>query len=112
MSFLLAGGFPMIFVTVFGLVALGSAAFYAARPSVGRLAAVGGYSLAVGLTSIAGTAVDLSVVFARYQEFPAESAMAFVLMGASESLSPVILGFSLLSIVALVVGVGSRRLTT
>lgn len=110
MNFFMAGGFPMVFVTVFGLVALGSAVMYAVRPTIGRLAAVGAYSLAVGLTSVAGTAVDLSVVFAGYPDFPVESASAYLLVGCSESLSPVILGFSVLSIVALTTGVGSRRL--
>lgn len=110
MSFFVAGGFPMVFVVVFGLVALGSAVMYAAHPTIGRLAAVASYGLAVGLTSLAGAAVDLSVVFARYPTFPAEEASTAMFMGCSEALSPVILGFSILSIVALTVGVGSRRL--
>jgi hypothetical protein len=110
MSFFVAGGFPMVFVVVFGLVALSAAIAHARNPSTSRLAAAGLYGLAVALTSVAGTAVDLSVVFARYPDFPAEQATTYALVGVSEALSPVILGFSILSIVALVSGLGSRRL--
>jgi hypothetical protein len=110
MSFFLAGGFPMVFVVVFGLVSLGSAVLFALRPTAGRLASVVAYATAVLLTSIAGTALDLGVVFSRFQDFPADNASAFVLMGCAEALSPVILGFSLISITALVAGIGSRRL--
>ena len=112
MSFFLSGGFPMVFVLVFGLVAIAGAVRFALAPAPGRIGPILAYSASVILVSLAGTAFDF-VAVARYvathDDAQAELAQILV-MGASEALSPVILGFSMTGIVALVAAVGLRRM--
>lgn len=115
MSWLLkAGGAPSFVTVVFGLVALVAAARFAWRPEPGRLAYIGGLGLAVLFASLAGVAADLAAVavnvagneaWASSPELP-----VIVLMGFGESMAPAILGFSVLSVVALVSAVGLRRM--
>jgi protein-L-isoaspartate(D-aspartate) O-methyltransferase len=61
-SFFLAGGFPMVFVLVFGGVAILSAARYALAPAARGAGPTLAYCGAVACVSIAGTAVDLVAV--------------------------------------------------
>lgn len=111
MGFFVAGGFPMVFVVVFGAVGLGSAIRFAVRPMRGHLAPIVAYSVAVALVSVAGQMVDLMFALhaAALLEDPDER-LAVALQGASESLSPPILGFAILAVVALVCALGLRRL--
>ncbi|MEQ1570115.1 MAG: hypothetical protein ABMA64_31060 [Myxococcota bacterium] len=108
MAFFLAGGFPMVFVTVFGLVALASAVRFALAPAPGRVGPIVAYGVAVALVSIAGALVDAGVVL-RVVAQSEENQATILLVGLSESLAPPILGFSLVAVVALVTAVGLRR---
>jgi hypothetical protein len=107
-AFFLAGGFPMVFVIVFGLVALASAVRFALAPAPGRVGPIVAYGIAVLLVSTAGALVDAGVVL-RVVAQAEDSQVPILLVGLSESLSPPILGFSLVAVVALVTAVGLRR---
>ncbi len=107
------GGFPMWFVLAFGLVSLGAAAWFAYRPSRRTLKFIRGMSAATLLTSFMGICADLAAVGhhanARWDEWSG-SIVRVLLQGFAESMSPGIMGFSLLSLVALLVAAGAPRL--
>lgn len=109
MTFFLEGGFPMVFVAVFGGVAFASALRFALHPAHGRVAPIVAYGVAVALVSVAGLCVDLATVF-RYCGQSDEDRVPILLVGAAESMAPPIFGFSVLAIVALVTAIGLRRL--
>lgn len=107
-----AGGFPMFFILAFGLLALGTAFAYALRPLRDREGFVRWMSLATLASIFCGTAADLAAVAHYVAEHPMEPARmnAIVVEGIGESMSPSILGFSVLSLVALMMAFGKRRL--
>jgi hypothetical protein len=110
MFFFVSGGFPMVFVVVFGAVALLAAIRFALDPVRGSLRPIVAYGLAVALMSVAGFAVDLRFATAAAARFEdPDERLAVALQGLSESLAPPILGFALLAVVALICGVGLRR---
>lgn len=106
-----AGGFPMLGVVAFGLMALVAAGFFAKRPERGRIGHIVGLSCATICLSFAGTARDIAKViwFVTTTEDKTESS-AIVLAGVGESMSPLIFGFTLVALVAFVCAVGYRRL--
>lgn len=112
MSWFVGGGFPMVFITVFGAVALLGAVQFALQPRPGRIGPVIAYGAAVALAALAGVAVDLSMVgrVASSEEVASDLRQRIVLAGISESLAPAILGFAILSVVALITAVGLRRM--
>ena len=107
------GGYPMWFLFIAALAALGSAASFAARPSRKRLA----LTRALGTTTLAsiltGTAADVAAVGHHAPEYLArhlgESMPSVILQGMGESMSPAILGFSCLSIVGVLISFGVHR---
>jgi hypothetical protein len=110
------GGFPMFGIVGFGLVGLMVGFRFALRPRAGALGFIGGMCGAtLGLT-FAGLASDLRQVFTvvphmvEAGELKPDAAHLVVLQGISESMSPLIFGFTLLALTALVCGVGLRRL--
>lgn len=112
MEFFVGGGFPMVFIALFGSIALAQAVRFAVQPLPERVGPVAAYAAAVGFAAIAGVCVDLAVVgrhVAQAEDLaPAEMAR-WVLMGIAESMAPAILGFAFLSVIALAVAVGLRR---
>jgi uncharacterized membrane protein len=106
------GGFPMFFILAFGLLALGTAFAYALRPLRDREGFVRWMSLATFASIVCGTATDLATVARYVAEHPMEPARmnVIVIEGFGESMSPAILGFSMLSLVALMMAFGKRRL--
>ena len=110
MRFFVEGGFPMVFVTVFGAVALLSAIRFALHPAHGRVAPIVAYGLSVALIAIAGFCVDLAFVCRYVARSDDPDATAILIQGLAESLAPPILGFAVLSAVALVTALGLRRL--
>lgn len=111
MALFLAGGFPMIFVLVFGLISIGASARFAWHPDSGRLGHLIALSLSVVFASITGFCVDMMVVTQHAPEMAEAGQLGtIVLVGLGESLSPLILGFSLVSISALIAAVGLRRM--
>ncbi|MBS0658928.1 MAG: hypothetical protein JSR82_11875 [Verrucomicrobia bacterium] len=106
------GGFPMWFILVFGLLTLGTAFLYALRPARDREGFVKWMCVATVASVGSGTAADLAAV-ARYvasHPMDGKQMAAIVIEGVGECTSPAILGFSLLSLTALMMAVGRRRL--
>jgi hypothetical protein len=108
-----AGGFPSYIIILFGLIAVASAIGFAVRPDYRKLPHLGSLCAAVLLSTLCGVAADLIAV-SRYVEAHGETLGAqlgeVLVIGVGESLAPIVLGFSLLSIVALVAAIGFRRL--
>jgi hypothetical protein len=111
-EFFVGGGFPMVFIALFGTIALAQAVRFAVQPLPDRVGPVVAYGAAVGFAAVAGVCVDLSVTarhVANAEELAPMELARWVLMGVSESLAPAILGFAFLSVIALAVAVGLRR---
>ena len=114
MTLFLAGGFPMVFVLVFGAVAIGSAARFALAPAGGGARAVAAYCVAVLCVAVAGAAFDLVTVsrYVQANQPTGDELLTVLVIGAGESLSPLILGCSMVAVAALATAVGVRRRST
>jgi hypothetical protein len=112
----LDGGVPMLFVLVLGLAALIAAARFMRAPDARRSGTVSALTLAAAAAAVTGLATDLAVVghhVAQSDQFTEPLMLARVcLQGLSESLSPIILGATLLCVTWLVMAVGYRRLAS
>lgn len=109
-----AGGAPSFVIVFFGIVALASAARFAWRPDPSGVPYILGLSGAVLFASVAGVMAALASVavhvtgndeWAQSPDMP-----LIVLAGFGESMAPGILGFTILSVVALIASVGLRRM--
>jgi hypothetical protein len=110
---MLAGGFPMIVILIVGAMALVGAARFAMTPVPGRLPYLGALALGVAATSFAGMAADLLTVSVKVPgnpELVSSDLPIILLVGFGESLTPAILGASIVAIMAILVAVGLRRL--
>lgn len=106
-----AGGVPMLFVLVFGLVSIGASIRFARAPSPGGPAHLVALGLAVILAALSGVCVDLILVTQHAPEMAAPGELgATVLVGIGESLNPAVLGFSLVAVSALIASLGLRRM--
>ncbi len=109
------GGYPMWFILVFGVVALIAATLFAARPEATKVGAIKALTVATLLSVGSGVASDIAAVGLKVPANPAwahsPDLALIVMQGVGESMSPAIMGFSLLSMVWLVVAVGQRRLS-
>ncbi len=107
------GGYWMWFLLAFGLAAIIAGALYARSPSWGNLRVVVGLGVTTLFSSASGIAGDLSAVGHRAPEYvnshPGTKLPEVVLLGVGESMSPGIIGFSMLTIVALLVTYGLFR---
>jgi len=107
-----SGGFPIWIVLALAGAALVTAVLFARRPREALLGFFRGLSKAAVCAVIGGVAANLAMTFHnvanRFAEHPDRDLLAMV--GISESLSPAILGFSLLAIAWLITAVGIRRL--
>jgi hypothetical protein len=105
------GGVPMWFILLFGLLCLGGSALHALRPKARRLAFVRGMGLATLFSTLTGICADLAKVFVHIPERFGEQALPWPILfqGMAESLSPGIIGFTLLSLSALLSAVGAAR---
>jgi hypothetical protein len=110
---IMAGGAPSYVIILFGLIAIAAAAGFAARPDTRKLPYIGALCAAVLFSTLCGVATDL-VAVSHYIEANGEQLGdklgQVLVVGVGESLAPAILGFAMLSIVALVGGIGFRRL--
>jgi hypothetical protein len=110
LTLILEGGAPMLFVILFGLVALSSAAFAAYRPSSERIAFSTWAMLATLFSVLGGIAAALAAVFHALGDggkFPYETKI--LLTGLGESMSAGVLGFPLLALTAFFIGIALRR---
>lgn len=108
------GGVPMWFILLFGLLCLGGAAMYALRPTQRRQDFVRGMALATLFSTLTGTCADLASVFVHMPEMPemiGEKPLVWQILfqGLAESMSPGIMGFTILSLSALLYAVGAAR---
>jgi hypothetical protein len=106
------GGFPMFFILGFGLVALAVAGWYASRPAEKHEGFLKGMSAATFFSVLVGLVTDLATVFkfVASKETDPQQRTRIVFEGLAESMSPGIMGFAILSLVALLYAVGKRRL--
>lgn len=110
---LLEGGFIMFFLLGFGLAALLFAARFALSPSGRLLRVTMALAAATFFTTCCGFCVDLHAVGLHAPDYlkahPQETMTTVLLQGVAESTTPGILGFTLLSLVALLIGFGWVR---
>ena len=111
-----AGGFPMWAILAFGLFDLVLGARFAFRPERRLLPVIVALGIAVLFSVFAGTASDFAAVamtVPHREEWASSPRVHLIILeGFGESMSPSILGFSLLSLVSLECAVGLRRLGT
>ena len=110
------GVIPMLFILVFGLLALGASFYFAVRPQKESLGFIISMSRATLFGTLAATAADVGATLygaSQVWESPEGSstqAARIVVQGFAESTSPGILGFSFLALASMLTAVGRRRL--
>ena len=107
------GGAPMWAILFFGALDLLAALRFAHRPARAHLPVIGALALAVLFSIPCGVMADIAAVGSKVPARPewADSPKIhlILLQGLAESMAPGILGFSVLSLVALLCAVGLRR---
>lgn len=102
----------MWFILALGFIALATAFWYALRPDDKHLSFLEWVSRAILWTSIGGICLDFSTVAHNVaaMEIDSEHRWRIVLQGFGESMSPGVMGFAFLAIVAVLTAVGKRKL--
>lgn len=106
------GGAPMWFLLAFGIGMLVLAARYAMAPTGWALRATIGLGCATGFTSVTGVAADFAAVGHHgfeYMKRTGATLPEMLLQGFAESMAPAILGFTMLSLGAMLVTFGAYR---
>lgn len=106
------GGIPMVFILVFGLIALATAIRYAKKPTAVLLGFAREMATATLYATWVGLFADLGAVFYKgpaIAEASHENLTLVLIQGLAESMSPAIMGFTLLALTSLFVAVGTRR---
>ncbi len=113
MDFMRAGGYAMWPILVLGIVALVVAGSFSWAPTERKLGLIRPLSVATVFMSLAGTMAGLATTMRAVSTVPtyAESPKLplYVMMGIGESISSVVLGFSILAIVWVLTAFGLRR---
>lgn len=113
MEFFLNGGFPMIVITVFGLVAVINAARFAWAPGPGRVPYQVAMGVAIALAGVGGMATGLMKVALTVPSRPEwandPQVGLIVLQGFGESMSPIVLATGALIAQSLLMALGLRR---
>ncbi len=114
LRFIQEGGYSMWLILVLGLLSLGLAVSFAARPAERKLNILRPLSLATVFSILGAIAADLGVVMKRVPQLPdftsnPDLRVALYTSGIGESMVPAILGFTILSLVWLVAAIGYRR---
>ena len=113
MTLVREGGFPVFFLLAFGLLAMAFAVRFATAPSQRVFRTTLALCAATLLTSINGIFAALAAVGHQAPDYlkhhPGTSLPEVVLLGIAESMSPGILGFTMLSLVALIIALGVYR---
>ena len=103
----------MWFLMVFGALSLVCGARFARRPEPARLRMAGAMALATLFTTLTGVCTDLAAVGHQVPIFLAHDSNqllpSLLLQGAAESMSPAILGFTVLTLDALFIALGCYR---
>jgi hypothetical protein len=107
------GGFPMWFLAAFGVGMLVFAIRFAKAPTRWSFRATLGLGSATLFTAVTGTCADLAAVGhhapAYLKAHPGMTLPEVLLQGMAESMSPGILGFTMLSLASLIVTLGFYR---
>jgi hypothetical protein len=113
-EFFQAGGWSMIPVLLFGVLALGAAGRSVARPNERWVGIVRALSAATVFAIMSGLAANIAAVGSHVPANPewAESPRVhlIVMQGIAESMAPAVMGFTLLSLAWLVAAASVRRL--
>ena len=105
------GGWSMFVITGFGLLALGTAAFHAARPDRRHQGFLEWMSRALQAATLAGVASDFGATFHTASGIQdANERMRVTAEGLGESMSPAVMGFVVLALTAFLAAIGRRRL--
>lgn len=103
------GGWSMFFILGFGFVALGWAAWFAARGRATPLGFVKAMMAATLFATLSGVFSDLGTVFKVVWTMAEPDRTATMIEGLGECMAPGVMGFAFLALAALLVGVGSAR---
>jgi len=117
LTFFRDGGWSMFVIVAFGAAGLLTAASHAARPDATREGFIRWISQALVWATLCGIASDFAAV-GKYLgsdsplgTAPEQPQLARILLeGFAESMSPAVMGFAFLALIALLAGVGRRRL--
>ncbi len=113
MTLFAEGGFPMWFLLAFGLATLVSAARFAWAPTRRALRTTCALAVSTAFTGATGICAALAAVGHQAPSYlrthPDLNMVEVLLQGAAESMSPGILGFTILSLAALIVSLGFQR---
>jgi hypothetical protein len=118
MDLIREGGYPMWFVLAFGVLSLAGAARFVRSADRRHLGFVIGMSVATLFSILNGFVADLAAVghsvgVAYHEYSQLEGGVVRILTkGFAESMSPGIMGFTLLSLTWLVAAVGLQRAAT
>lgn len=106
-----AGGVGMWGVLVLGLIALVNAVLFARRPERRRVGVVACMGLATLTASLLATCTGLATMGFAASDMAREggNVTPVLIAGIAECLAPLVLGFSLLTVTAVVSAVGMRR---
>lgn len=114
MAWFMGGGISMIFVLVFGLMAVASAAWFAGAPGRGEVRAHVALGTAVLAAAACGVLTDITAVCTYVPANPewaqSPDLHLILLQGLAESLAPGVLGLALVAVQALLVSFGLRRI--
>ncbi len=105
----------MLAVLAFGIAALVGAVRFAIRPDPRRIQSIIAMSLAVLGSTLLGVFADIAAVghaigSGKFPVEPRNDLIQLTYQGIAECMSPLILGFGVLTVVAMLVAVGYRRL--
>ena len=107
------GGFPMWFLLAFGALLLISGARFALRPDSARLRPVLALGAATLFTTATAICADLATVGHQAPDYlarhPEVTLAGVLLQGLAESLSPAILGCTVLTLATLFIALGCYR---
>lgn len=111
LQFFQDGGWSMFVILVFGVVALATAAFHAARPDARHEGFLEWMSRATLWATLAGVASDVGTTcHTTCQVLEANERARMTTEGIAESMSPLVMGFALLALAAFLTAIARRRL--
>ena len=110
-EFMQAGGVGMWGVLVLGLIALVNAVLFARRPERRRVGVIACMALATLTSALLATCTGLATMGLAASSMAREggNVVPVLISGSAECLAPVVLGFALLTVTAVVSAVGMRR---
>ena len=112
-SFIRAGGFPILIVLGLGLGLLFIAVAFTRRPRLSRLGVIRALTAAVVFASLSAVTVNFMMVMRKVPANPewarSPDLPLIVMTGLGEAVTPAILGFTILSIAWMLGAVGMRQ---